>query len=83
MEVLVAKTGLCFGIHRAYQNMDNLAARGNLIRVGSGKQKNTEWDVLQRIKNRDAELFRKYPNLEGLEIVQDTSILTPHHSPDA
>jgi 4-hydroxy-3-methylbut-2-enyl diphosphate reductase len=76
VEVLVAKIGLCFGIHRAYQNMDNLAAQGNLIRVGSGKQKNTEWDVLQRIKNRDADLFRKYPNLEGLEIVQDTGTLT-------
>jgi 4-hydroxy-3-methylbut-2-enyl diphosphate reductase len=78
MNVTVAKTGFCFGIQRAYQRMNDLAARGEPIQVGhrcSGPHANIEWDVLQRIETGDPHLFAMYPHLEGLEVVHDADTL--------
>ncbi|MBS7701509.1 MULTISPECIES: hypothetical protein [unclassified Chelatococcus] len=74
MDIRIAKTGMCFGIERAYKMVDRLAAKTPRLHAGhkcSAEHKNAEWDTFHRIERGDPELLKRYPNLAKVQIIHD------------
>ncbi|WP_017729299.1 hypothetical protein [Halalkalibacterium ligniniphilum] len=76
MEVFTAKAGFCVGIKRAYQGMNRIAAKEeevNVIHRVSTSEKALEWDTLKRIADKDPHLFKQYPNLKNVSVLDNPS----------
>ncbi len=74
MNIIVANSGFCFAIKRAYQEIDKLISSGQKVAVcctHNDHVKNTDWDILHRIETADPELFKHYPNLQHVNLVND------------
>ena len=74
MNIIVAKSGFCFAIKRAYQEIDKLISCGQKVAVcctHNDHAKNTDWDILHRVETADPELFKHYPNLRHVNLLND------------
>jgi 4-hydroxy-3-methylbut-2-enyl diphosphate reductase len=74
MEILTAQIGLCFGITRAYRAMNEHAKDGAPLHVAHQNAAG-EFDTLRRIEQRDPELLKLYPALDGVSFARDVSKL--------
>jgi len=79
MEIVKAKTGFCYGILRAYKQINELVEQEFSVYVGHKckvEHKNNEWDVFYRIEKRDPVLLANFPNLERVKVVHDFDTLS-------
>jgi 4-hydroxy-3-methylbut-2-enyl diphosphate reductase IspH len=74
MKVIVAETGLCWGIELAYARIEKLAREKGSLKAThrtAGDKSIADWDPIQRIRSRDANLFEQYPGLRNVEVVDN------------
>lgn len=79
LEIKTAKkSGFCGGIKRAYYGMNRIAKTREQVNVfhrfGETAQA-LKWDTLKRIEREDPELFKEYPNLVNVSVVDNPSHL--------
>ena len=74
MQIITATVGFCFGITRAYRNMNRRAVEDGPFYVA---HRNTggEFDTLLRIERGDPELLGRYPGLKQVAVAHDLSVL--------
>lgn len=76
MEILIASTGLCMGIVRAYRGMSSRALAEAPFTVVHQNSANP-FDTLRRIERREPELISRFPGLERLKVTYDTDEVEP------
>lgn len=74
MEIVTATVGFCFGITRAYRNMNRRALEDGPFHVAH-QNSGGGFDTLLRIERGDPELLRRYPGLKNVAVAHDLSAL--------
>lgn len=74
MEIITATVGFCFGITRAYRNINRRALADGPFYVAH-QNSGGEFDTLLRIERRDPELLSRYPGLAGVGVAHDLAAL--------
>jgi 4-hydroxy-3-methylbut-2-en-1-yl diphosphate reductase len=74
MQIITATVGFCFGITRAYRNMNRRALDDGPFHVAH-QSSGGEFDTLLRIERGDPELLGRYPGLGTLSVAHDLSAL--------
>ena len=74
MEIITATVGFCFGITRAYRNMNRRALEDGAFYVAH-RNSGGEFDTLLRIERGDPELLSRYPGLTQVAVAHDLSAL--------
>jgi 4-hydroxy-3-methylbut-2-enyl diphosphate reductase len=78
MEVMVSEISLCWGIELAYSRLDKLAGEIGPLKAThrmAADKAAIEWDSLHLIHSGDHELIQRYPNLAGVEVVENLEAL--------
>ena len=74
MEIITATVGFCFGITRAYRNMNRRALDDGPFLVAH-QNSGGEFDTLRRIERGDPELLSRYPGLNKVAVAHDLAAL--------
>ena len=74
MRGLIADTGFCMGIERAYRGIDRRALADAPFTVAHQNSANP-FDTLRRIAQRDPELLARYPGLGRVSVTHDAASL--------
>lgn len=74
MEIITAQVGFCFGITRAYRNINRRGLEDGPFYVAH-QNSGGEFDTLLRIERGDPELLARYPGLLNVAVAHDLSAL--------
>jgi 4-hydroxy-3-methylbut-2-enyl diphosphate reductase len=75
MEIVTATVGFCFGITRAYRNINRRALDDEAPFSVAHQNSGGEFDTLLRIERGDPELLRRYPGLKRVAVAHEVSAL--------